>query len=123
MELPDEPIVIEGDETRLIQVVENLLHNATKFTDPGGRITAASGSPRRRRRDRSERHRDRHVAEALPTIFELFAQLTRSPAASQGLGIGLALVRRLTEMHGGSVTAHSDGPGRGCRSWCACRCP
>jgi signal transduction histidine kinase len=90
------------DKTRLVQVLANLLHNAAKFTDPGGRIAL------RVRRDGSHAVivvSDTGVGippETLPTVFDLFTRCHIEPDRSQGgLGIGLALVRRLTEMHGG----------------------
>jgi signal transduction histidine kinase len=114
VEMPDELLTVDGDKTRLVQVLANILHNAAKFTEPGGRI-----------RLRCTREPAGAVisvtdsgvgitAEALPAIFDLFTQSATGPAHPQGgLGIGLALVRRLTEMHGGTVAAHSDGPGQG----------
>jgi signal transduction histidine kinase len=114
IDMPDELISVDGDKTRLVQVIANILHNASKFMDPGGRIRLSA------RRDGP------YVAitvadtgigiapELIPRIFELFTQVhTKSERAQGGLGIGLALVRRLTEMHGGSVSVHSDGLGRG----------
>ncbi|RIL03512.1 MAG: hypothetical protein DCC71_14965 [Proteobacteria bacterium] len=112
--LPPEPLAVRGDPVRLAQALGNLLDNACKFTPPGGTIEMAA------LRDGADvvlRVRDDGAgiaAEELPRIFELFAQ--GDPAArvsGRGLGVGLALVRRLAEMHGGSVCAHSDGPGRG----------
>jgi signal transduction histidine kinase len=114
VEMPDELLTVDGDKTRLVQVLSNILHNAAKFTEPGGRI-----------RLRCAREIGGAVitvadsgvgisAEALPTIFDLFTQSATGPAHPHGgLGIGLALVRRLTEMHGGTVAAHSDGVGHG----------
>ena len=114
LDLPDELISVEGDKTRLVQVIANILHNAAKFMDPGGRIRL------RVRREGSYALisiSDTGIGiapELLPKIFELFTQVhAKSERAQGGLGIGLALVRRLTEMHGGTVTAHSDGAGRG----------
>jgi signal transduction histidine kinase len=114
LELPDELLRVEGDKTRLVQLLANVLHNAAKFMDPGGRI--------RLRVSREGSQVAIAVAdtgigiapEQLPHIFELFTQVHGGSERSHGgLGIGLALVRRLTEMHGGTVTAHSDGPGLG----------
>ena len=112
--LPPEPVVLEADRTRLEQVVSNLLRNAAKFTEPGGRIEVAV------RQDGGEAEvtvRDNGAGiepELLPRIFDLFTQgeqaLDRSGA---GLGIGLTLVHRLVELHGGRVEARSEGPGRG----------
>jgi CheY-like chemotaxis protein/two-component sensor histidine kinase len=105
---------VDGDETRVEQIVTNLVGNATKFTPPGGevRVTIA--------REDSQavlEVRDTGVGigtETLATIFDLFAQGERTLDRAQGgLGIGLTLVRRLVELHGGSVEAASAGPGRG----------
>jgi signal transduction histidine kinase len=114
VDLPVEPLWIEADLTRIEQIFANLLHNAAKFTEPGGRISLAA------ERQGSEvllRVRDTGVGiapELLPRIFDLFVQEERSLARSQGgLGIGLTLVRSLVERHGGTIEAASDGPGRG----------
>ncbi len=115
LDLPDELISVEGDKTRLVQVIANILHNAAKFMDPGGRIRL---SVRREGQYALISIADSGIGIApdlLPKIFELFTQVhAKSERAQGGLGIGLALVRRLTEMHGGTVTAHSEGAGRGC---------
>jgi len=112
--LPAEPVYIEADPTRLQQVVGNLLSNAVKYTDSGGTILLTA-SPEGE--NLVLRVRDTGIgipADMLPHIFDLFVQAERRLDRSQGgLGIGLTLVRRLVEMHGGTVTAHSDGPGRG----------
>jgi signal transduction histidine kinase len=113
-DLPSEPIVLEADRTRLAQVFLNLLNNAAKYTDPGGRITLSA----RRVEDAAEiRVTDNGIGiqpDVLPRVFELFTQADRSLERSEGgLGIGLTLVQRLVQMHGGSVEAHSDGIGRG----------
>ena len=114
IDLPDELISVEGDKTRLVQVIANILHNAAKFMDPGGRIQL---SVRREGPNVAIKISDIGIGIApdlIPRIFELFTQVhSKSERAQGGLGIGLALVRRLTEMHGGSVSVHSDGPGRG----------
>jgi signal transduction histidine kinase len=112
--LPDEPVLLEADAVRLTQVFLNLLNNAAKYTPRGGRIRLTA--------ELEEsgvvvRVRDTGVgipAAMLPKIFEPFTQVEPSLARSQGgLGIGLTLVRRLVEMHGGAVEARSDGPERG----------
>src|SRR5262249_28869163 len=112
--LPPEPVFVDADPTRLQQVIGNLLSNAAKYTDPGGDILLSA------RQEGSElvlRVRDTGIGippDMLPRIFDLFVQAERRLDRSQGgLGIGLTLVRRLVEMHGGSVTAHSEGPGKG----------
>jgi PAS domain S-box-containing protein len=114
--LPGEPLWIEADPVRIAQVVSNLLNNAAKYTDPGGRIelqvklqgdeaimTVADtgiGIP----------------ADMLTHVFDLFAQVDRTVRRAQGgLGIGLALVRDLVRLHGGDVTAESQGEGLGSR--------
>ncbi len=112
--LPPEPVFVDADPTRLQQVVGNLLSNAAKYTDPGGNILLTA---RQEGTDVVLRVRDTGIgipADMLPRIFDLFVQAERRLDRSQGgLGIGLTLVRRLVEMHGGSVTAHSEGPGKG----------
>lgn len=112
--LSKEPIRVNADPVRIVQIVENLLGNAAKYTDPGGRIelsTRVEGS------QAVIAVKDDGIgidAELLPNIFELFTQSPRSLDRSQGgLGIGLALVHRLVEMHQGSITAVSEGPGEG----------
>src|SRR5215831_2625760 len=112
--LPPEPVYAEADPTRLQQVVDNLLSNAAKYTDPGGDILLSA------RQEGSElvlRVRDTGIGippEMLPRIFDLFVQAERRLDHSQGgLGIGLTLVRKLVEMHGGTIVAHSEGAGKG----------
>jgi len=114
VQLPQRPVQVHGDATRLGQVIANLLTNAAKFTDPGGAIAvtvaAEDGEAVVRVRDNG-----RGIPpEMQPHIFDLFTQVDPALARSQGgLGIGLTLVRRLVEMHGGRVEVRSDGPGRG----------
>ncbi len=105
---------IMGDATRVEQIIVNLLTNAAKYTPAGGHIRLTA--------EKSGTHflikiRDTGVGippEKIAEMFDLFSQGDRSLARSEGgLGIGLTLVKRLTEMHGGSVTAHSEGPGKG----------
>jgi CheY-like chemotaxis protein len=112
--LPDERLVLDADKVRLTQVFSNLLNNAAKYTDPGGRIEL---SARREGGEAVVAVRDTGIgipADKLGQVFGMFAQVEEAGARSQGgLGIGLAMVQKLVEMHGGSVEAHSDGPGRG----------
>ena len=139
MTLPPKPVPLNADPVRLAQVFSNLLNNASKYSEPGGRITLTVEleGVRRQESEGSQdgtassltpapcpltpsaiiRVRDTGVgiaADMLPKIFEMFTQVDTSLARSQGgLGIGLTLVQRLVEMHGGSVCARSEGPGRG----------
>jgi CheY-like chemotaxis protein len=114
--LPNHPIPLFADATRLDQILANLLNNAVKYTDPEGQISVAVGVEASGA-SAFVRVTDSGVgidAETLPRIFDLFAQADRSlDRARGGLGIGLTLVRALAELHGGSITAASDGPGTG----------
>ncbi|MBI1851540.1 MAG: MASE1 domain-containing protein [Planctomycetes bacterium] len=134
--LPPEPVWLEVDSMRLEQVLANLLNNAIKYTEPGGRIWLTASIERaavdaRRVVDSTDREdagsaqghtivirvRDTGVGippDLLPHIFDLFTQANHSLDRSKGgLGIGLTLVRSLVELHGGTVSAHSQGTGRG----------
>jgi signal transduction histidine kinase len=109
---------VDGDGTRLEQILVNLLDNASKYTEPQGGIWIEAG-PRERdgKREAVIRVRDSGMgiaAELLPRVFDLFGQDDQSLARSRGgMGIGLTLAKRLTELHGGMITARSDGQGRG----------
>jgi PAS domain S-box-containing protein len=114
IDLPSEPILLHADLTRLAQVFANLLSNSAKYTKPGGRIEL------RVRREGNQvvvTVRDTGIGipvDSLARIFDMFSQVDRSMERSTGgLGIGLALVKGLVEMHGGTVSAASAGPGRG----------
>src|SRR3984893_1581435 len=112
--LPPEPLLVMGDFARVAQILSNLINNAAKYTDQGGRISVTATGERGqvvfRVRD-SGVGIPRHL---LSSIFELFTQADRTLGRSQGgLGVGLALVRRLVEMQGVSVSAYSEGPDRG----------
>ena len=113
VEMPNGGLSVYGDPTRLMQAIGNVLSNAAKYTERGGRVTLGVTHTSS---EVEIRIRDNGIGippDLMPMIFNLFTQLDRSSAAQSGLGIGLALVQRLVEMHGGSVTAHSDGPGCG----------
>jgi signal transduction histidine kinase len=114
VDIPDPSAKVQGDLTRLTQVVGNVLANAAKYTDGDGRISLSG------RTDGAWveiRVRDTGIgipADQLPRIFDLFTQAERAGERSRGgLGIGLALVHRLVELHGGTVVARSEGPDRG----------
>ncbi len=112
--LPEGPLLLDADPTRLEQVLSNLLTNAAKYTDPGGRIVLTAS---RQADELVVRVRDSGIGlapESLSGLFNLFAQVDATHARTGGgLGIGLALVKSLVELHGGSVSAHSDGAGLG----------
>lgn len=116
VDLPGAPLAVNGDRARLTQVIDNLVANAVKFTPPGGCIRLWLHA------DRSRNHAVLHVidtgegldAELIPQIFEPFRQGPASlHRADAGLGLGLALVKMLVTLHGGTVEARSEGPGRG----------
>jgi signal transduction histidine kinase/DNA-binding response OmpR family regulator len=112
--LPPEVVMLNVDPTRMTQVVANLLHNAAKYTPSGGRISLSA----EREGDELVLHvRDTGIGlkpEMLHRVFELFVQVDPgSDRAQGGLGLGLTLVRSLVEMHGGSVSAHSEGISKG----------
>jgi len=111
VDLPREAVWLDGDVVRLGQILGNVLNNAVKYTDRGGRVVVRA---RREQEDVLVEVRDNGhgiAQDQLDRIFEMFA---RAPGQTQGgLGIGLALARRLVEMHGGTIAARSDGPGQG----------
>ena len=114
LELPAGPLYLDGDTTRLAQVVSNLLSNSAKYTERGGRIRLGAKQSGSEVVLTVEDNGVGIPAHMLSRVFEMFTQVDRSLEGSKGgLGIGLSLVRRLVELHGGSVLAHSDGPGRG----------
>jgi CheY-like chemotaxis protein/anti-sigma regulatory factor (Ser/Thr protein kinase) len=112
--VPPDSVWVRGDPVRLGQVLSNLLNNAAKYTADGGRI------------ELTVQRRDAHVivsvvdngyglsAEMLERVFDIFSQFESRDHAQRGLGIGLTLVKRLVEMHGGDVEARSPGRGQGC---------
>ena len=114
LELPEPGVHVFGDPTRLTQAIANVLGNAAKYTDAGGQISLTTVV---REGDVEIRIRDNGIGirpELLPHVFELFTQIDRQDGRAQGgLGIGLALVQRLVQMHQGEVTAVSEGPGKG----------
>jgi len=121
LQLPDHPAPIRGDAARLIQVVTNLVHNASKYTAPDGSIELTLTREEAEGADRSAtfvlavRDNGRGIAASLlPHVFDLFEQGPRGLDRNQGgLGVGLTLVQRLVQLHHGHVVANSDGPGHG----------
>jgi PAS domain S-box-containing protein len=118
VDAPPHEITVDADEGRLTQIFTNLVTNAAKYTNSGGHLQITV------REDKREEDREVAVGVTddgvgiepalLPRVFDLFVQGHQSAErAAGGLGIGLTLVRTLTQLHGGTVTAHSDGPGRG----------
>jgi PAS domain S-box-containing protein len=114
--LPDQPLFFTGDRTRIEQVIGNLLHNATKFTESGGKVTVGL-SATSDGKSAILTVRDTGIgidAATLPRIFDTFIQADRAVDRSRGgLGLGLALVKGLVELHGGEVKAKSEGVGKG----------
>ncbi|MDC3953952.1 HAMP domain-containing histidine kinase [Polyangium jinanense] len=114
--VPREGLAVHGDPRRLAQVVSNLLTNAAKYTEPGGRIVVTAS---REDADVVLRVKDSGIGiakEMLAQVFDLFTQEKQALDRSQGglgLGLGLAIVRSMVTLHGGSVTAHSDGKDKG----------
>jgi PAS domain S-box-containing protein len=111
---PSGPVFVDADPTRIAQVVGNLLQNASKFSDPGARTTV---TVHRRDSQAEVRVRDTGIGiepREIERMFEPFVQAENSLARTRGgLGLGLAVVKGLVELHGGSVSGHSEGPGRG----------
>lgn len=112
--LPAEPIVLEADPIRLAQVLANLLNNAAKYTEDGGRIWLTARVEGNAALISVRDDGTGIPGDMLPKVFELFAQADRTYSRAQGgLGIGLTLVRNLVGMHGGTVEAKSEGLGQG----------
>ena len=114
LDVPTEPVLLVVDPLRVSQALSNLLTNAAKYTDPGGSIDV---SVRRDAGGLCISVRDTGIglsSAAIPRVFEMFSQMESALERSQGgLGIGLALVRGLIALHGGTVSAHSEGQGKG----------
>jgi signal transduction histidine kinase len=116
LDLPPGPIMVNGDSTRLAQVLSNLLSNAVKFTEPGGQIIVRLWSDAAQHcANVSVQDTGIGIApELLPRVFDSFMQADRSLDRSRGgLGLGLSVVKSLVEMHGGEISARSEGIGRG----------
>jgi signal transduction histidine kinase/ActR/RegA family two-component response regulator len=116
MRAPDAPLLVRGDRTRLIQVFSNILNNAGKYTPQGGHVALSVVADDAHVEVSVEDDGIGIAPSLLPHIFDLFTQAERSPDRSQGgLGLGLALVKSLLELQGGTVAAHSAGTGQGSR--------
>jgi PAS domain S-box-containing protein len=112
--MPPRPVYLSGDPARLAQIVGNLLNNACKFTDRGGHIALTVAQEAGQAIVRVRDDGIGIATEQMPMLFEMFMQADTSPDRTQaGLGIGLTLVKRLVELHGGTITARSEGLGRG----------
>ncbi len=114
LDISEEPLWLKADMTRIAQIVSNLINNAAKYTPEGGRIMVAA-RPKDGRVSISVVDNGIGIpADMLPRVFDLFTQVEHNVGRAQGgLGIGLALVKRLVEMHGGTIRAQSEGPGKG----------
>ena len=110
---PGAAAIVSGDPLRLIQCVCNLINNAVKYTEPGGTLRVEWGSERSDGFVRVTDNGRGIPADLLPKIFDMFVQERVTPDGAGGLGLGLGLVKRLIELHGGTVRAASDGPGHG----------
>lgn len=108
------PLLVRGDRARLVQCISNIVGNAAKYTDPGGQIRICGRADEERAIIEIADNGRGIAPELLPQVFDLFVQGSRNLDRTEGgLGIGLAIVKRLIEMHGGEVTARSEGLGRG----------
>ncbi|MBC8087531.1 MAG: PAS domain S-box protein [Phycisphaerae bacterium] len=114
IDVPDKTLLLHADSTRVAQVIGNLLHNAAKYTPERGRITLSAHAVGNEVVIRVSDNGIGIPGDMLTRVFEMFTQIAHSSTKAQGgLGIGLALVRQLVEMHGGSVSAESEGAGKG----------
>jgi len=109
----DAVAVVHGDPIRLVQVVVNLISNAAKYTEPGGKIQVETGVDAGQAFLRVTDNGRGIPGQLLPSIFDMFVQERTTPDGAGGLGLGLGLVKRLVEMHGGTVRATSSGTGHG----------
>ncbi|AEG91507.1 hybrid sensor histidine kinase/response regulator [Ramlibacter tataouinensis] len=113
LELPPQPLWVDGDEVRLAQVFANLLNNAARYTPRGGTVRLSLVAEGRQAVVRVQDDGEGIPGHMLGRVFDLFVQVEPSPQRQGGLGLGLALVRNLVQMHGGEVRADSAGPGHG----------
>jgi len=114
VQLPDTPVYVRGDHTRLVQSVANIVGNAAKYTQKAGTLALVLGMVDGRMQLTVRDNGSGMPSELVPNVFDLFTQGARTLARSQGgLGLGLTLVKRLVDLHEGEVAAHSDGVGLG----------
>jgi CheY-like chemotaxis protein len=114
VDLPSDPVFLHGDPVRLAQILTNLLSNAARYTEPGGKVVVETSCERGFAIVRVVDSGIGITAAELGDIFTMFNQAAAARAVDHmGLGIGLALAKQLTEMHGGTLTAASAGPGKG----------
>jgi len=109
----DAPVFVTGDPVRLVQCVCNLINNAAKYTEPGGNLTIGWGTQHDEGFVRVTDNGRGIPSDLLPKIFDMFVQERVTPDGAGGLGLGLGLVKRLIELHGGTVRAASEGQGKG----------
>jgi PAS domain S-box-containing protein len=113
VELPDHPLPVLGDETRLIQVIGNIVGNAIKFTNAGGKIYLSASADGEMIVTRVRDTGQGISPELLAHVFDIFVQGDPNSHAQTGLGIGLSLAKQMIDLHGGRIEAHSEGPRRG----------
>ncbi|HSJ98342.1 MAG TPA: ATP-binding protein, partial [Myxococcota bacterium] len=113
--MPDEAVLLDADPVRLSQVFANLLNNAAKYTPPGGRIVLEASVEQGMVQVCVQDNGEGIPEGMLARVFHMFTQVNTGSRAQGGLGIGLTLARTLVHLHGGSIEAHSDGAGAGCR--------
>jgi signal transduction histidine kinase/CheY-like chemotaxis protein len=114
IELPDRPVFLHGDATRLAQILSNLLNNAAKYTNRGGRVSLAARVEERSLVINVADNGIGIAPDMLHLVFDMFVQVDSTlERTNAGLGVGLSLARRLVELHGGSIDAHSAGLNRG----------
>jgi CheY-like chemotaxis protein len=115
VELPAPPVLLYADPHRLTQVLSNLLNNAAKYTPPNGKIALVAEQREGEVAVTVSDNGPGIPSDMLEAVFEMFSQVRRAESGHQGLGIGLTLVKRLVEMHGGTVTVECEGPNLGSR--------
>ncbi len=113
--IPDGPIMVDADPVRLSQVFANLLNNAAKYTPPGGRIDIDTSLEHGMAVVCVKDNGEGIPEQMLARVFNMFTQVNTGARAQGGLGIGLTLARTLVHLHGGTIEAESEGPGKGCQ--------